>query len=185
MYKCFENVPVEVRQEAFDFLVKMSLAERGRRLRIIPESQMPSAYRGPSACPGKPAEIEGEKIYAQYCPLGAINYVLGMSYRDVSNLGVMQKELQSQMYAGSPTPAVLFCYLVMPPTGRVEQDLLASRGIVADGRSLSRFMGTNDVGGFCYYDMLADAMGVEDTSKQIYESGSFREPEKNLPERTE
>lgn len=143
MYHVFVNIPMEVRQAAFDLLVKNGYATA------------PPRQEGERAARLNRTFVElltGIDSYANHgyecCPLGAVNAVLGVAQKQLMFIG-------GQYYTRG-------CIL-MPTDGTVAKFILLSKGYPVNAYDAERFIKDNDTGKFTTLEELATAMGVKYT----------------------
>lgn len=136
MYKCFETIPTDVRQRAFDRIVIESKRTFGR---------VGMTARAPLCVVLLPGTTkEGLYTTRNCCPWGAINYTLAED-----NPVLLERA------EGSPLVVRL------PDSGKIEAEILSWIGLTTDIASAQRFIERNDGKGFSSFADLADAMGVE------------------------
>lgn len=116
MYKAFQNIPLNVRQQAYDLI---SADIRNRKEFIGPQ---PSLW----------IYLHGD--HKSSCPLGVINYLLGLVKKG---------------------------YERVPRDGYMERQILSDMGIDIDAPSANRFIGRVDRGELSDPKKLASAMGVK------------------------
>lgn len=178
MYKCFESIPIEKRQEAFDFIVKLTLYQCYRYGDSLSEERN-YHYRPPSVyVPGQWHNKWELEYDVDYCPLGALNHVLGIAPNMIADNAAIQGILtktNDNIHLDSYSQRAVQRAITMPCSGALEALVLATLGVESNARSLARFISRNDSGEFAYYYQLADAMGVEDTCNRIYTSRSYLE----------
>lgn len=144
MYKCLENVPKETRQAAFDFLVNHGYF---------------GVRRGVPVWMAVPAALFGAYYY---CPLGAVNHVLGLPNVIRLPYDLKEEHDEAWFYDVDPDdPEETHLTTPMPEEAFEAEFALKIRGIASDRRSLRAFMESNDRGRFKTPEQLASAMGVE------------------------
>jgi hypothetical protein len=121
MYKCFEGIPQDVRQRAFDVLTALALKETKNEQRLGYSSHQYNRYNFQRIGLGAPGSFNEESTspsVGSICPLGAVNVVLGV---DVDKLRQSQRILAHVgIYGDSPGElGVLQFFLCVPSPGGV------------------------------------------------------------------
>lgn len=135
MYKCFESIPLTVRQAAFDRFRESGEQDYGKF--IPPTSTHLEFTIGDNVCVRS----------ADCCPWGAINYILLEQNRDITPDNLEHRVLSHEIR--------------MPDNGTDERQFLKNFNLKTNSRSVNHFINRNDGPGFGSYRELAEAMGVE------------------------
>jgi hypothetical protein len=83
-------------------------------------------------------------------------------------LGLVKDEYKEAIYLFSDAFEWVLQSVCLPRDGDRERQLLGLVGIIANKTSLSRFIRNNDGGHFKSWSALATAMGVKDTSREVW-----------------
>jgi hypothetical protein len=176
MYSCFENIPLNVRQQAFDMLTKLAIKEkRMREAAGFTNVEVSFREAHQSIVSGSlepPVGVDAPGC-CYICPLGAINVALQIDSTKIGQMNVdeLLSELGAESYNHGQRDRETWQYiLVLPPYSKIEQAVLALVDITADQQSLERFIVDNDSDMFSTHAALAQALGVQDTSKRINKS---------------